>query len=359
MLLHGVKGRDVAIAILSVAVAGISPRSLAQPLRPSPIDTVADDSGELPRQCAARRSSAPVSASFDNQLIENLDIVSAGGPGIIVHGKSGVTIRNVAIHHMGGAGIEIGDAPNTTIQDADITFDGAPPAGQNPGARFVNVDCYNSQHLTIRNLRLVRGSSGIRLDHCHNSVVSFIEGHDFRGPFPRGQLIQWIESDGGQLSDFSAENSIETAWTEDIVNAWKSSNITIRRGLVDGNNSISGDAVIADDSSHDVLVEDVDALHQTNGCFSVYGGPLAHDVTFRRTRCSYTICGTTRGKPLSNALAWAAEPTSGAGLRIEDSTYGHLCNPGNIVWDRSKFDVVQLEEADFIPRAPMRLQTCR
>lgn len=48
--------------------------------------------------------------------------------------------------------------------------------------------------------------------------------------------MQWNASDNGVLEDFSVENPPES-WPEDNVNVYKSLSATIRRGLVDGNNS--------------------------------------------------------------------------------------------------------------------------
>jgi hypothetical protein len=43
---------------------------------------------------------------------------------------------------------------------------------------------------------------------CPHSRLSMIEGHDQRGPFPRGQLVQWNTSSDGLLEDFSNETSL-------------------------------------------------------------------------------------------------------------------------------------------------------
>jgi hypothetical protein len=45
-------------------------------------------------------------------------------------------------------------------------------------------------------------------------------------------------------------------------------------------------------------------------------------------------------------------------LRIEQSSYFAACNPGNIVWPRNSFAVIDLVERDFTPRAPIRVALC-
>ncbi len=138
-------------------------------------------------------------------------------------------------------------------------------------------------------MRLTRGSSGIYLVECPDSQLSFLEGHDFRGPFPRGQLVQWDKSNNGLLADFPVINP-PGSWPEDNVNIYQSSNVTVRRGFIDGNNSPSGVGVIFDGGPSTGLVEDVDAVRMGNGCFSDYDG--GEGVVFRRTRCRDNICGS-------------------------------------------------------------------
>jgi hypothetical protein len=299
--------------------------------------------------------SGPVAATMDGQVIENLRIVSTSGPAITVNGYAKVVIRNVEILHDGGPGISISNADDIIIEDVSVEHTGAPDSGENPSDDRNNIQCYGSSHPTITRARLTRGSSGVYLVECPSSVLSFLEGHDFRGPFPRGQLVQWDKSNNGSLEDFSVINPAGS-WPEDNVNVYQSTNLEIRRGFIDGNNSPSGVGVIFDGGFSTGIVEDVDAVHMGNGCFSDYaGGP---GVIFRRTRCRDNICTDQgRGKPSSNALMWCGN-TMHTDLRIEESTRWNACNPGNIVWPGNSFEVVDIKEADFTPRAALDLDFC-
>ncbi len=309
--------------------------------------------------CPVYGTSGPITVTGNGQLIQNLIITSTNGPAITINGFSGAIINNVVIHHNGGQGIAVAFAPGTTITNADIIFDGAPPAGADPSTNDNNIDCLKSSRLTVTNVRLTRGSSGIYLNQCPHSALSAIEGHDQRGPFPRGQLVQWDNSDHGTLTNFSDENSVATSWTEDNVNIYQSHHIRIASGLVDTNNSPSGDGVIADNASGDVAVEDVDAVHQSNGCFAAYGGG-EFNVTFRHTRCRDTVCTLPRGNPLSGSLAWGLDPKAIKGaLNIEHSIYANLCNPGNLVFDADQANILQLEQSNFAPKPPLRVTLCQ
>ena len=305
-------------------------------------------------------NSGPVTASRNGQIIEDLKITANGQYGVNVNGFSDVIIRNVLIEHRGGMGISFNNAPRIRIENVSIRYTGAPSAGPNPSSEHYNIGCFNSPDAVVRNARVEKGSSGVWMGNCQRPRLSFIEGHDFRGPFPRGQVVQFDHSHDALLEDFSSECPGNTSWTEDNVNVWRSSRATIRRGLVDGNNSPSGIGVIFehdDGIATDGLVEDVDAVHQGNGCFSGYPG---RNVTFNRTRCSDNICTSQqgRGAPLSNALAWAGEPSRSSNLKVLSSNYDRLCNRGNIIWNATVFSTVQLTRQAFAPRAPLRLRFC-
>ncbi|UQA58162.1 right-handed parallel beta-helix repeat-containing protein [Polyangium aurulentum] len=310
--------------------------------------------GSAPVTCTLT-DSGPIVVEQDGQVIENLHIVAKGTPAIEVNGHANVVIRNVKIEHAGAEGIAFSDADDILIENVSVEHTGAPPSGENPSSGLNNITCFGSMRPKIRNVRLTRGSTGIYILQCPESHLQFIEGHDFRGPFPRGQLVQWDKSNKGTLEDFSVINPQGTSWPEDNVNVYQSVDMTIRRGHIDGNNSPSGVGVIFDGGTSLGVVEDVDAIHMGNGCFSDYAG--ADGVIFRRTRCRENICEDQgRGKPLSNALMWAGH-SGYSKIRLEDSTYWKSCN-GNLVWPDETFAVIELEEAEFTMRPPIEVDFC-
>lgn len=310
--------------------------------------------GGAPPTCTLK-ASGPIQVSADGQIVEHLRITSSSGAGVQVNGHKNVVIRNLEILHAGGVGIDISNADDIVIENVSIQHTGAPATGKNPSENLNNISCYQSARPRVTGARLSRGSSGVYLVQCPDSTLQKLEGHDFRGPFPRGQLVQWNNSDNGVLEDFSVINPT-SSWPEDNVNVFQSKNVTVRRGMIDGNNSPSGVGVIFDGGPSTGLVEDVDAIRMGNGCFSDYdGGP---GVVFRRTRCRENICGDQgRGTPLSNALMWAGH-TSHTDLKLEQGEYFKACNPSNLVWPQSSFSVVDLKENDFTIRPPIQSKFC-
>jgi len=186
-----------------------------------------------------------------------------------------------------------------------------------------------------------------------------------RGPFPRGQCVQFDKSNNSALRDFSCEND-NSSWTEDNINVYESNNVTVQRGLIDGNNSPTGDGVMFEcgDRAHAYMnagsVLDVDTINQGNGCFGGWG---VSNVVFQRVRAARTHCTgwAGRGAPSSGALVFAGGKEAGQvpshNLQIINASYAELCKK-NLVWPGSAFTRVELVEKPFVPREPIRLQFC-
>ena len=140
-------------------------------------------------------------------------------------------------------------------------------APSTPGAEEYNNIYLNScPGAVLTNIRAVRGSSNIYIEHSQACRIWTVELHDARGPYPRGQNVQMSWSPACILEDFSGENG-PTSWTEDNVSVFCSDRCTVRRGLVSYNNGPTGDGVMLEGSS-DCLVQDVDAVEQGNGAFA-------------------------------------------------------------------------------------------
>ncbi|MGO8845029.1 MAG: DUF4082 domain-containing protein [Methylocella sp.] len=305
-------------------------------------------------------SSGPIVVQSDNQVISHLNITTTSGPGINTNGHNGVQIKDVAINHSGpNPGIYVNGGSNVSISYADILNTGAPTSGANPSSNMLSISCLSSSGLTVSNVRLTSGSSGIYLQSCPNNNLSYIEVHDQRGPMPRGQAVQWNASGPGTLTNFSDE-LVATSWPEDNINVYESTGITISNGLVSGSqnaNSPSGDGVMVESSSNNVTVTNVDAVGQSNGCFAIYSGSA--NVTYTNANCINTFCTGARGKPSSGSLAYTIDPAAVRGNLNMSGTYYNLCNPGNVDWDDSMLAVNSFTSNNFTPRAPIRATLCQ
>src|SRR3712207_2633657 len=171
------------------------------------------------------------------------------------------------------------------------------------------------------------GASGIYIQNSPNAVITNIEGYNFHGPFPRGQLVQIASnSDNSKVSGFYVYNDLKNSRTEDVVNVFHSNNVTIENGLIDGCNSPTGAAVLYEGDSSGGIVRNVDVLHYSNGAFSAY----SNNVDFFDVRAFDGYNNDIgRGKAASNGLTFNH---SGSGVSFEDATHTRPANASNISW---------------------------
>jgi len=228
----------------------------------------------------------------------------------------------------------------------------SPPSGTNQGTNENDdIVAQNAPNLTVQDTTVRDGSTGMYLLNSPGATISHVDGYDFHGPFPRGQFVQFDKSGNSSLTDFYAFNDPAHSSPEDVVSVYASPNTTISNGVIDGNNSQDGVGVMFENGSTGGRVTNVDAIHQANGAFSSYNS----DVVFDHTRSFDNIATDQgRGLPSSNALIWNV---SSPGVSIENSTYTHPADPGNIVWDASKAVVADVhQDPSATPMAHMTAQ---
>jgi hypothetical protein len=290
-------------------------------------------------------TTATITATADNQIIENKDINVSGlamlpdstfPVGIIVNGKSNVIIRNCRIRYRSkGAGIRFTNAPNITIERCEISLTNAPASG--PLAKYTNVsvaeldrfsssiciDGYNSFNPTIRKVKLTNGSAGIFLGLCNDAIIHEVDGYNFKGiqgdsmnccnVNPRGQFIQFDKCRGGIISDFYCLNgttsntnftpsatNFTTYFSEDNINFFKSSGQSVINGTIVGNNSPTGDGIIWEQqdpstengqpvfNGYGGIISNVDFIRMGNGPVGVISSKYVtvSNVYIRETHCT-------------------------------------------------------------------------
>jgi hypothetical protein len=324
--------------------------------------------------------SGPVQASANGQVIEGLDITATGtAHGVRISGFSGVTVRNCRIRHARGRGIYATSAPNTLIEDVDIACTAAPAAGANANSSMNNIELQNATGSVVRRARVRDGSCGVYALTSHQIRLSLIEGYNHRGPFPRGQVVQFNQCLNPVLEDFSSENQGNVAWTEDNVNCYGCTDPIIRRGFIRGNNSPSGIGIMIENTvgGSGGLVEDVDCVYWGNGAFSA--GEDSSGVQFWRCRARDGIDVSPndsdgdpdyQGQPVPGWAAFVGSlnrghPSSGSeaffayranpNVEYHQSQYFNLPHNTRVAWDQSRMSVRGFSQVDFTPRAAIRL----
>jgi parallel beta helix pectate lyase-like protein len=300
--------------------------------------TTAPDPTQTPGQPVNLvHTTTAIHSDHDGQVIQGLDIYVDHGDAVSITNNN-VILENCRIHYADGNGVSISDASHVTIQNCEI-IDTSPPSGINQGTNENDdIVAQNAANLTVQNTTVRDGSTGLYLLDSPGATISHVDGYDFHGPYPRGQFVQFDKSGNSTLTDFYAFNDPAHSSPEDVVSVYASPNTTVSNGVIDGNNSQDGVGVMFENGSTGGRVTNVDAIHQANGAFSSYDS----NVVFDHTRSFDNIATDQgRGLPSSNALIWNV---SSGGVSIENSTYTHPADPGNIVWDASKAVVADVHQ---------------
>ncbi|GJL55828.1 MAG: hypothetical protein NPIRA02_29600 [Nitrospirales bacterium] len=303
--------------------------------------------------------SGPVASTMDGEIIERLDVTVSGQDGIVVT-HDNVTVRMCRIHYSGGDAIQCSGSTGLVIEDIETIHTNSPVTGQNPDSNTNGIDILNCPGVQIRRVRSYDSSTGCYILNTSNPTVSFIEGYNVRGPFPRGQLIQFSQGDNPVLHDFSLVNNRHVAWTEDGVNFFRCNNSIARRGLVRGMNSPSGVGVQHEHlmGESDALLEDVDIADWGNGAAQ---GWIATNCTFRRVRCIDGSLDFFQGRTtpsgqstLSGGVAFSFS-LQGSGHQLLDCSYWNPAKPNQLTFNNAVIDPIELTEENFSPRRPLNL----
>jgi hypothetical protein len=325
--------------------------------------------------------SGPVDVEHDGQKIENLRINTSTSHScaISVRNRKNVVIRNVEISHK-NSGICVFGSDNILIQNVKIVSSSSPETGPHcklgisncnlnrdgraDSSTRLNMWFNNSHNATVEFAYLEKGSSGIYLYKSDDSKLSDIHCFDARGPYPRGNCVQWDNSNRGILKNFYIKNIKDVSHELDNVNLWKSDNATISHGLVDGNFSVNGVGVIADNSSDNTVISDVDFTRVSVAAVNVYSSTAAtvgKNFQVRNVRVRDTSCEARDNlKPSSGGLAFAVHP-SAINPSFTNSIYWNHCRQ-QASWcvssscRKASGGIFDIKEKYFELKTPLKLQ---
>jgi hypothetical protein len=302
-------------------------------------------------------ASPAVVASADGQVIEGLDIHSAG-IGVDVNGHRNVTIANCRITHntagLGGAGIKAKFHPWLRVEDCEIINGGAPGSGVSPTDDAINIDMEGVDDAEINRVTLRKGSSNIYLNGCARAVLTDIEGHDVRGPMPRGQFVQANHCQALTLRRFSYEDDRCNSWAEDIINLSDTIGADISEGLIPFcSGSPSGVGIMVESNSDGNRFNDIEIGHYFNGAFSAID---SIDVQFTDIRIRGQLVSRAKAASDSGNGPLMVAVYSPAGRTITgivvNGQYDHV-NTANLVWDGAKVGSLTLSAAVWAPSNPL------
>jgi hypothetical protein len=304
--------------------------------------------------------SGPIVVSSNNQVIQNLIIVSSAtgdnqtlNSAIHAGSKTGLVIRNCAIYHAGGCGIHIINCPGAIIDNCTVIFTSAPASGPNSSEGFVNIGVESCNNVQITNCVVMNGSAGVQILTSSGATISYLSGFNMHGDAggTTGQLVQFNQSTNCTLQFFSIFNDLKVAFTEDNINVNNSTGTIIHDGSISGNNSPSGVGVQAEENSTGSCT-DVDVSFWSNGAFSAVDDPGGFTFTRCRALNQYSPCSQERGPPDSDGLCLAATGTS-LGINYNQiDTAPLLPPPATLIFQLSKSTLSEVvtQASNIVPR---------
>lgn len=320
--------------------------------------TTADGASSSGGGCVLTDSD-PIVATEAGQVIENLRIaVDAGGPEAIrIEGVQDVIVRNVEIVTADSAGIVVVDSPGVTIQSVSIASDNGEPDTEDDGIRISD-----SPDAVVEGVRVIGARTQIEVVRSDRTSLRNVHGENPRD----GAFVRIGESDDVVLDGFSSVNGLDVSESTpfSLVLIEGSFGAEIRNGLVDGLNSENGHGIhfsFGAGVSADGLVEDVDAVHMTNGAFA---GWSADGVTWRRTRCRDNLCEPPPGVAFQGEFSSSGQCWShygGVGHALEAAQYFAWtpCDPGAAPqFPTDGYDPLEVTEAEFDARDPIDVVLC-
>lgn len=251
--------------------------------------------------------------------------------GIDINGYNDVKISNVTIYHANN-GICVKNAARLKINGLQLISLAAPTTGphcERNNNSLSTAECWggkgkpansrlglylsNSSNAIINNISSFQSSSAVYALNSNNIKLSKVRCLDMRGPLPRGQCVQFNATHNSSIDTFYAKNIYNQSYSEDNINAYYSNNIVVKNGLIDGNWSIHGIGIIADTSSDNMQVSNIDFLHMSNAAINVWSneGETAKNFTASKLRIKDSQCYSRKeGVPSTGGLIIATQPTA-------------------------------------------------
>lgn len=276
---------------------------------------------------------APLVITARNKSIRNKKIITNNICGLFADSIDNIYIGDCTFYHF-GTGFDTGDSKafsqgraiqlmgcnNTFIERCNFVNVKAPKIGQASDYNQNHIFVSGGSNSRIRNVRGKSSSSFLYVESHTNFNASYMEGYDFRGPEPRGQLFQAIDCTNPVLSDFYTYNDQNVSWTEDIVNVGgTTTGFKCDRGLINGLNSPSGSGLL-DESAGGSVWQDIDILGYTGGGADVEG---PNGVIFNRIRCGFNFL-YCRGNQYTPATSTTARNISDSATGVTFTTQAGL-----------------------------------
>lgn len=245
----------------------------------------ASGSGGWTSACTNGRT--PVDGPIQAKAGEHLHcllVTNPNGPGIVVENVADVWIDDCEIGPTGDNAVVISGAGahDIRVTNSYIHTERSGESDMNTGLGVFVLN--GASAVLIQGNRMERSESHVYTTGG-TTDISVIGNYMLNplGPFPRGQGAQFDTTSVGDISDNFVECNPEKPTAgesdpEDLINMYKSDNVTVRRNFLRGGDSASGCGILVGDAGgHDEIVED-NVIIRTSQCGVGVASGEAHVV---------------------------------------------------------------------------------
>lgn len=176
--------------------------------------------------------------SEGNKVIEN-KIIFASGTGIKGTSLANVVLRgNLIIYNRARSagkarGIDLLNCDDHIVEGNEVIHYAAPAKGPLISTSQSCIYIEGGSNSRVLDNTTRGGSTGVQYVAVDTTYTRYHENHDARGPYPRGQAIQFNSCTGSHIVLEPSDESIPgTSWNEDNINIYNTPNVHVLRLFV-------------------------------------------------------------------------------------------------------------------------------
>ncbi|MEI7503976.1 MAG: right-handed parallel beta-helix repeat-containing protein [Paludibacter sp.] len=200
-------------------------------------------------------------------------------PRIEYSNKSNIIIMGIEIANPTGHSISLTNCSNITIQNCKLG-----------PSKKEGIYLYKCKNVTITNCSIEKVESGVLAVSSSGIKFEYNEVKNVQGPYPRGQMIQfvYVNGSGNSISFNVSENILGQSYPEDIINMYMSSGtadspINICNNWIRGGGpSFSGGGIMLGDSGGSYILVENNILVDP-GQYGI-GISSGHHITVRNNK---------------------------------------------------------------------------
>ena len=148
---------------------------------------------------------------------------------------------------------------------------------------------YGPEDVRMENIYLEDGSSAVKCVDCFRIQINGIFAKNVRGPSPSGVTIGMQRSHGGSLENFTVTADYDKSWGQDGINIWRTSDFTVKNGVVENVVTPHGVCMMFEGSDENVSGGSLTNV-EARGCRTCFSGYPQKGLVMQNNTCAAQYC---------------------------------------------------------------------